>query len=116
MDLVAIAERLRTLTPRPEKVIRLYFGRGGQRPHAAQELAQACGVSLPVIAGTIGAAQKRLAQQGVRSAHLRDAARQQSALRQPSAVGSWRESMDQFPRGRHPHHRAGLRESSQNSA
>jgi hypothetical protein len=105
-----MAERLRKLTPRQEKVIRLYFGLGCQRPHSAQEVARAFGVSLPVIAGTIGAAQKKLAQQGVRSAHLREAARQQAALRQHSVVGSGQESGDQFQGGgRHTHHRHGSR-------
>ena len=53
MDLADIAARLRKLTPRQEKVIRLYFGLGCQRPHSAKEVAQEFGVSVPVIAGII---------------------------------------------------------------
>ena len=41
MDLTRISEILRTLHPRQEKVIRLYFELGCQRPHSASEIADA---------------------------------------------------------------------------
>ena len=104
MDLAHIAARLRKLTPRQEKVIRLYFGLGCQRRHSAQEVAQEFGVSVPVIAGIIGAAQRRLGQEGLTSGHLREAARQESELGQRGAVGSLRESLRKFRGGSHAHH------------
>ena len=105
MDLADIAARLRKLTPRQEKVIRLYFGLGCQRPHSTQEVAQEFGVSVPVIAGMIGAAQRRLRQEGLTSRHLREAARQESELRQRSAVVPLRASIGKFRGGSHSHHR-----------
>jgi DNA-directed RNA polymerase sigma subunit (sigma70/sigma32) len=48
------------LPPRQEKVIRLYFGLGCQRPHSALEIAEAFEVSSQVIAGILGAAESRL--------------------------------------------------------
>ena len=105
MDLASIAALLRKLTPRQEKVIRLYFGLGCQRPHSAQEVAQEFGVSVPVIAGIIGAAQRRLTQEGLTPRHLREAARQESEVRQRSAVGSLREATGKFRGGSHAHHR-----------
>ena len=105
MDLADIAARLRKLTPRQEKVIRLYFGLGCQRPHSAQEVAQEFGVSVPVIAGIMGAAQRRLTQEGLKPHHLREAARQESEVRLRSAVGSLRESTGKFRGGSHAHHR-----------
>jgi DNA-directed RNA polymerase sigma subunit (sigma70/sigma32) len=41
MDLKRISEILRMLPPRQEKVIRLFFGLGCQRPHSAVEIAAA---------------------------------------------------------------------------
>src|SRR5437667_5074410 len=99
-----MAARLRKLTPRQEKVIRLYFGLGYQRPHSAQEVAQEFGVSVPVIAGIIGAGQRRLTQEGLTPRHLREAARQESEMRQRSAVVSFRESIGKFRGGSHSHH------------
>jgi hypothetical protein len=63
---------LRKLGPQQEKVIRLYFGLGCERPHSAREKAQEFGVSAQVIAGILGAAQRRLAQEGLTSSHLRE--------------------------------------------
>ena len=75
MDLPGISLRLRKLSPQQEKVIRLYFGLGCERPHSAREMAQEFGVSAQVIAGILGAAQRRLAQEGLTSSHLREVAR-----------------------------------------
>ena len=82
-----ISGLLRKLSPRQEKVIRLYFGLGCERPHSALELAQEFGVSAPVIAGMVGAAERRLVQEGLTSRHLREAARQEAELRQAKAAG-----------------------------
>ena len=60
MDLQRISGLLRKLSPRQEKVIRRLFGLGCQRPHSAREVAQEFGVSAQVIAGLLGAAQRRL--------------------------------------------------------
>jgi hypothetical protein len=62
MDLSRISEILRMLRPRQEKVIRLYFGLGCQRPHSVLEIAEAFAVSSQVIAGILGAAESRLAR------------------------------------------------------
>ena len=56
MDLNRI---LRMLQPRQEKVIRLYFGLGCQRSHSALEIAEAFEVSSQVIAGILGAAERK---------------------------------------------------------
>ena len=93
MDLDRISRLLRRLTPRQEKVTRLYFGLGCQRAHSAQELAEEFGVSAPVIAGILGAAQKSLAQVGLTASHLREAAQQtrltprsHSSIESPSKI------------------------------
>ena len=44
-------------------------------PHSAQEMAEEFGVSVQVIAGIIGAAQRWLAQEGLTASDLREAAR-----------------------------------------
>ena len=75
MDIEGICQLLRKLRPRQEKVLRLYLGLGCERPHSAQEMAEEFGVSVQVIAGTIGAAQRRLAQEGLTGSNLREAAR-----------------------------------------
>ena len=84
MDLQRISGLLRKLSPRQEKVIRLFFGLGCQRPHSAREVAQEFGVSAQVIAGLLGAAQRRLAQEGLTSSQLREAARWEADLRHSS--------------------------------
>ena len=61
MDLKRISEILRRLPPRQEKVIRLYFGLGCQRPHSALEIADKFEVSSQVIVGLLCAAERRLA-------------------------------------------------------
>jgi DNA-directed RNA polymerase sigma subunit (sigma70/sigma32) len=84
MDLPRISGLLRKLSPRQEKVIRLFFGLGCQRPHSAREVAQEWGVSVQRIAGLLGAAQRRLAQAGLTSSQLRQAARGEADLRRLS--------------------------------
>ena len=68
-----ISRLLRGLRPRQEKVLRLYFGLGCERPHSAQEMAEEFGVSVPVIAGITGAALRRLAPQGLTASAARHA-------------------------------------------
>jgi hypothetical protein len=80
MDLQDIFGRLRKLSPQ-EKVIRLYFGLGCEQPHSAREMAQEFGVSAQVIAGILGAAQRRLAREGLTPGDLREAARCEAELR-----------------------------------
>jgi len=77
MDLNRI---LRMLQPRQEKVIRLYFGLGCQRSHSALEIADAFEVSSQVIAGILGAAERRLARLGLTPIQMRAAARREAAL------------------------------------
>jgi DNA-directed RNA polymerase sigma subunit (sigma70/sigma32) len=103
MDLQDVSGRLRKLSPPQEKVIRLYFGLGCERPHSAREMAQEFGVSAQVIAGILGAAQRRLAQEGLTSSDLREAARCESELRH--SPRSLMESMSEFRRDRHWHRR-----------
>jgi hypothetical protein len=71
MDLNRISELLRRLTARQEKVVRLYFGLGCQRPHSAEEMAGEFGVSRGVILSILAAAEKRLAQEGLTASQLR---------------------------------------------
>ena len=102
MDMDRISGLLRGLRPLQEKVLRLYFGLGCERPHSAQEMAEEFGVSVQVIAGIIGAAQRTLAQEGLTASDLREAARhatKASALR--PLVGQSRLSP-----GTHSHHRS----------
>jgi DNA-directed RNA polymerase sigma subunit (sigma70/sigma32) len=83
MDLTRMSEILRMLQPRQEKVIRLFFGLGCQRPHSALEIAEAFAASSQVIAGILGAAQRRLARLGLTAIEMRAAARQESELLHP---------------------------------
>ena len=83
MDLERISGLLRTLSPRQEKVVRLYFGLGCERPHSAGEMAQEFGVSSHVISGILGGAKRRLAQVGLTPTQLKEAARCEAELRQP---------------------------------
>jgi DNA-directed RNA polymerase sigma subunit (sigma70/sigma32) len=105
MDMDRVSRLLRGLRPRQEKVLRLYFGLGCERPHSAQEMAEEFGVSAQVIAGLIGAAQRRLAQEGLAGSDLREAARhatEATALRpavEPSRLSP----------GPHSHHRSWAR-------
>ena len=94
---------LRKLRPRQERVIRLYFGLGCERPHSAREMAEEFGVSVQVIAGLLGAAQRRLGREGLTSIHLREAARPEAELRY--APPSVTESTSHFRRGSHWHRR-----------
>ena len=102
MDMDGISRRLRGLRPRQEKVLRLYFGLGCERPHSAQEMAEEFGVSAQVIAGIIGAAQRRLAQEGLTASDLREAARhatEATAMRPFVEPG-------RCSHGTHSHHRS----------
>ena len=81
MDLNRI---LRMLLPRQEKVIRLYFGLGCQRSHSALEIAEAFEVSSQVIAGILGAAERRLARLGLTSIQKRAAARRDRPAAPPA--------------------------------
>jgi hypothetical protein len=103
MDLQGISGRLRKLSPQQEKVIRLYFGLGCERPHSAREIAQEFGVSSQVIAGILGAAQRRLAPEGLTFSHLREAARGEAELRHSPRPSM--ESTSEFRRARHWHRR-----------
>ena len=106
LDLDRISGLLRGLRPQQEKVIRLYFGLGCQRPHSAQELAEEFGVSAQVIAGILGAAQRRLAQDGLTSSQLREAARLEAEPRPPNALRSSSEPMSRVGRNGRCHHRS----------
>jgi hypothetical protein len=86
VDVNRISELLRMLAPEQEKVIRLYFGLGCQRPYSALEIAPEFGVSYHVIAGLLGAAEKRLALLGLTPNQIREAVRWQAEL--PSQSGS----------------------------
>ena len=84
MDLNRISEILRMLQPRQEKVIRLYFGLGCQRSHSALEITEAFEVSSQVIAGILGAAERRLVRLGLTPIQMRAAARREAALYPPA--------------------------------
>jgi hypothetical protein len=105
MDINGISELLRKLSPRQEKVIRLYFGLGCQRSHSSREKAEEFGVSAQVIADILGAAQRRLAQAGLTSNHLREAARRQAELDPSSHLRSSSACMTKSMRGPHSHRR-----------
>src|ERR1700685_2713368 len=92
MDLNHISEILRMLQPRQEKVIRLYFGLGCQRSHSAVEIAEVFQVSSQVIAGILGAAERRLVRLGLTPLKMRAAARREAALHSPSHARSLPES------------------------
>ena len=92
MDLHRISEILRMLQPRQEKVIRLYFGPGCQRSHSALEIAEAFESSSQVIAGILGAAERRLARLGLTPIQMRAAARREAELHPPPGARSLPES------------------------
>ena len=105
MDMDGISRLLRGLRPRQEKVLRLYFGLGCERPHSAQEMAEEFGVSAQVIGGIIGAAQRRLEQDGLTASDLRKAARPatEATASRPLVEPS------RFSPGPHSHHRSRAR-------
>ena len=103
MDLNHISEILRMLQPRQEKVIRLYFGLGCQRPHSALEIAEAFEVSSQVIAGILGAAERRLVRLGLSPIQMRAAARREAALHPPPHARSLPESKPQSWSGHRAH-------------
>ena len=106
VDLNGLARRLRQLRPEAEKVIRMYFGLGCQRCHSAQEMAAEFGVTTQRIAGLIGAAQRRLAREGVTAEQLRAAARQEKEAGAPSGSQSGTPSLQPSEGIGHRHHRA----------
>ena len=103
MDLSHISEILRMLQPRQEKVIRLYFGLGCQRSHSALEIAEAFEVSSQVIAGILGAAERRLVRLGLTPIQMRAAARREAALHPPPHARSLPESKPQSWSGHRAH-------------
>ena len=100
MDLNRI---LRMLQPRQEKVIRLYFGLGCQRSHSALEIADAFEVSSQVIAGILGAAERRLARLGLTPMQMRAAARREAELHPPPGARSLPESKQKSWSGHRAH-------------
>jgi RNA polymerase primary sigma factor len=81
MDSKRIGELLRKLPPKQEKVVRMHYGLGCERPHSAAAIAQEFGISLQAIAGILGVAQRRLARERLTASHLREAARQEAEKR-----------------------------------
>ena len=69
-----VADLLKTLSPIQEKVVRLYFGLGCQRSHAAGEIDQEFQVSPQTIGGLLSGAVRRLRQAGCTASELRQAA------------------------------------------
>ena len=55
-------------------MIRLYFGLGCARSHSTQEMAEEFGMSRQALAALLGAAQRRLAREGLSPGGLRKAA------------------------------------------
>jgi hypothetical protein len=106
VDMDRIGGLLRGLRSMQEKVLRLYFGLGCKRPHSAQEMAEEFGVSGQAIAGTIGGAQRRLAQEGLTANDLREAARRTG---EASASGSPVEPNRRPSASAHRHHRSRVR-------
>jgi hypothetical protein len=80
MDLDRVAGPLKALEPVQEKVVRLYFGLGCQRPHAISEIAHEFHVSAQAIADVLREAERQLAKAGLTREELRESAR---------AKGSW---------------------------
>src|SRR5580700_6032976 len=103
IDLKRISEILRMLQPRQEKVIRLYFGLGCQRSHSALEIAKAFEVSSQVIAGILGAAERRLARLGLTPIQMRAAARREAELHPPPGARSLPESKQKSWSGHRTH-------------
>ena len=103
IDLHRISEILRMLQPRQEKVIRLYFGLGCQRPHSASEIAEAFAVSSQVIAGILGAAESRLARLGLTPIQMREAARREAEFHAPPGARSLPESKQKSWSGHRAH-------------
>ena len=103
MGLNRISEILRMLQPRQEKVIRLYFGLGCQRSPSALEIAEAFEVSSQVIAGILGAAERRLVRLGLTPIQMRAAARREAALHPPPSARSLPESKPKSWSGHRTH-------------
>jgi hypothetical protein len=106
VDMEGISRRLRGLAPMQEKVLRLYFGLGCERTHTAREMAEEFGVSAQVIAGILGAAQRRLAAEGLSVSDLREAARRAG---EASATKSPVEPSRRHRSGTHWHNRSPVR-------
>jgi hypothetical protein len=76
VDLDRISALLREhLSPRQEKVVRLYFGLGCSTSFSATEIAREFQVSRQMISGMVGGAQAKLAPVGLTPSVLREAAR-----------------------------------------
>jgi len=74
VDLNRISALLREhLSPRQEKVVRLYFGLGCPQSFSATEIAQEFRVSRQMISGILGGAQRKLAPIGLTPSVLREA-------------------------------------------
>ena len=73
VDRGCLADLLKTLSPLQEKVVRLYFGLGCQRPHSAAEMAQEFHVSPQVIGGILSSAERKLGKAGWTPSALRQA-------------------------------------------
>ena len=80
IDRIRLASLLKTLNPRQEKVVRLYFGLGCLRSHSASEIAREFHVSPQVIGGVLGGAERKLAQAGLTRSELREAAREEPTI------------------------------------
>jgi DNA-directed RNA polymerase sigma subunit (sigma70/sigma32) len=95
VDLNRISALLREhLSPRQEKVVRLYFGLSCPKSFSATEIAREFRVSRQMISGIVGAAQRKLTPVGLTPSVLREAARLQG--------GTWRQpepqrAADPFP-------------------
>jgi len=97
VDMDRISELLRMLNPEQEKVVRLYFGLGCQRPHSALEIGHEFGVPFQVIAGLLGAAGRRLARLGLTPLQIREAVRGQAELPHQAGSRSLAESKKKSP-------------------
>jgi hypothetical protein len=74
IDLDPVAGLLKTLEPLQEKVVRLYFGLGCQRPHGISEIAHEFQVSAQSIADVLREAECQLAKAGLRREELGESA------------------------------------------
>ena len=73
VDRNLLADLRKTLSLLQEKVVRLYFGLGCLRSHAASEIAQEFHVSPQVIGGILSGAQRKLGKLGWTASELRQA-------------------------------------------
>lgn len=97
VDFDRLNRLLRQLSREEEKVIRLYFGLGCQREHAAAEIADEFDVPESVIVDMVRIAQRQLARDGVTPSQLSAAAQQAREIGRPTRSQSMRS-------GHHRHH------------